>query len=153
LAIGPLIDAADEEIAYAVTTIFTFNIIALIVYPLLGHALHLSPVAFGSWTGAAVNDTSVVVATGYVYGKSAGATATVVKLTRTLLLVPLAFALGTAYAARRGGGSSGTLSARTLSKAILTSAAPLGALARHRFARLALPWLQKIVSIQFNASC
>jgi uncharacterized integral membrane protein (TIGR00698 family) len=118
LAIGPLIDATDEEIAYAVTTIFTFNIIALVVYPPLGHLLYLSPVAFGSWAGTAVNDTSVVVATGYVYGKMAGATATVVKLTRTLLLVPLAFTLGTAYAARRGSGSAGTLSARTLSKAI-----------------------------------
>jgi len=118
LAIGPLIDATDEEIAYAVTTIFTFNIIALIVYPLLGHALHLSPIAFGSWAGTAVNDTSVVVATGYVYGKIAGATATIVKLTRTLLLVPLAFTLGTAYATRRGGGLGDTLSARTLSKAI-----------------------------------
>jgi uncharacterized integral membrane protein (TIGR00698 family) len=118
LAIGPLIDAADEEIAYAVTTIFTFNIIALIVYPLLGRALHLSPVAFGSWAGTAVNDTSVVVATGYVYGKLAGVTATVVKLTRTLLLVPLAFALGTTYAARRSAGSPVALSGRALLEAV-----------------------------------
>lgn len=58
-----------------------------------------------SWTGTAVNDTSVVVATGYLYGKVAGAAATVVKLTRTLLLVSLAFVLGTAHAARRNGGS------------------------------------------------
>jgi uncharacterized membrane protein YadS len=99
LAIGPLIGAADEEIAYAVTTIFTFNIIALLVYPPLGHALHLSSVAFGSWAGTAVNDTSVVVATGYVYDPAAGATATIVKLTRTLLLVPLAVI---AAAHRRG---------------------------------------------------
>jgi uncharacterized integral membrane protein (TIGR00698 family) len=117
LAIGPLIDATDEEIAYAVTTIFTFNIIALIVYPIVGHALHLSPVAFGSWAGTAVNDTSVVVATGFVYGNVAGATATIVKLTRTLLLVPLAFALG-AVAATRGGGASVSPCARSLSKAI-----------------------------------
>jgi uncharacterized integral membrane protein (TIGR00698 family) len=118
LAIGPLIDATDEEIAYAVTTIFTFNIIALVVYPILGHALHLSAVAFGSWAGTAVNDTSVVVATGFVYGNVAGATATIVKLTRTLLLVPLAFALGTAAATRRGGASGKSPSARSLSKAI-----------------------------------
>lgn len=118
LAIGPIIDATDEEIAYAVTTIFTFNIIALIAYPLLGHALHLTSVAFGSWTGTAVNDTSVVVATGYDYGKVAGATATIVKLTRTLLLVPLAFILGTAHAARRSGGSGSNFSARSLSKSI-----------------------------------
>ncbi len=103
LAIGPLIAATDEEVAYAITTIFTFNIIALFVYPPLGHALHLTPIAFGSWAGTAVNDTSVVVATGFVYGPVAGATATIVKLTRTLLLVPLAFALGAAHAARKTG--------------------------------------------------
>lgn len=117
LAIGPLIDASDEEVAYAVTTIFTFNVIALIVYPIFGHMLHLSPVAFGSWAGTAVNDTSVVVATGFVYGNVAGATATIVKLTRTLLLVPLAFALS-AVAATRGGGASGSPCARSLSKAV-----------------------------------
>ena len=110
LAIGPMIAASEEEIAYAVTTIFTFNIIALLVYPPLGHALQLSSVAFGSWAGTAVNDTSVVVATGYVYSQAAGATATIVKLTRTLLLVPLAFIVGSAYAARakEGGGKVST---------------------------------------------
>ncbi len=105
LAVGPLIEASDEEIAYAITTIFTFNIIALFAYPPLGHALHLSSIAFGSWAGTAVNDTSVVVATGYVYSQEAGATATIVKLTRTLLLVPMAFILGWAFARRRGGGA------------------------------------------------
>jgi uncharacterized integral membrane protein (TIGR00698 family) len=118
IAIGPLIDATDEEIAYAVTTIFTFNIIALVVYPILGHAWSLGQVAFGSWDGTAVNDTSVVVATGYVYGKLAGATATVVKLTRTLLLVPLAFLLGTAHAARSHDGTPAKLSPRALLKSV-----------------------------------
>jgi uncharacterized integral membrane protein (TIGR00698 family) len=106
LAIGPLIEATDAEIAYAVTTIFTFNIVALLLYPVLGHALGMSQVRFGSWAGTAVNDTSVVVATGYVFGKLSGATATVVKLTRTLFLLPLAFTLASASAvrgARRGG--------------------------------------------------
>ncbi len=117
LAIGPLISATDEEIAYAVTTIFTFNILALLVYPLVGHSLHMGSVAFGSWAGTAVNDTSVVVATGYVYDKVAGATATVVKLTRTLLLVPLAFAIGSAYAARASGGAS-NLTARALLQSV-----------------------------------
>jgi uncharacterized integral membrane protein (TIGR00698 family) len=113
LAIGPLIGAADEEIAYAVTTIFTFNVIALLVYPPLGHALHLSSVAFGSWAGTAVNDTSVVVATGFVYDPTAGATATIVKLTRTLLLVPLAILTGWIAASRvPAGGVAQRLSPR-----------------------------------------
>ena len=54
----------------------------------------MSDNAFGSWTGTAVNDTSVVVATGYAYSHAAGATATIVKLTRTLFLVPLALGIG-----------------------------------------------------------
>jgi uncharacterized integral membrane protein (TIGR00698 family) len=118
LAIGPLIEASGEEIAYAVTTIFTFNIIALIVYPPLGRALGLSAVAFGSWAGTAVNDTSIVVATGYVYGPIAGATATIVKLTRTLLLVPLAVALGAAHAARTTGRGAEPLSVAKLLRTV-----------------------------------
>ncbi|MFZ1125932.1 MAG: putative sulfate exporter family transporter [Candidatus Baltobacteraceae bacterium] len=100
LALGPLVRAKDEEIAYAITTIFTFNIVALLLYPPLGHLLHLSSTAFGSWTGTAVNDTSVVVATGFIFSHAAGATATIVKLTRTLLLVPLAIAVGLHYGER-----------------------------------------------------
>jgi uncharacterized integral membrane protein (TIGR00698 family) len=100
LAIAPMTRAKDEDVAYAITTIFTFNIIALLIYPPLGHLLDLSASAFGSWTGTAVNDTSVVVATGYVYSQSAGAVATIVKLTRTVLLVPMAITVGLVYAAR-----------------------------------------------------
>ncbi len=102
LAIGPILGAADEEIAYALTTIFAFNIVALLAYPPIGHALRLSNVAFGAWTGTAVNDTSVVVATGYAFSHIAGATATIVKLTRTVFLVPLALGIGL-VAARRAG--------------------------------------------------
>jgi uncharacterized integral membrane protein (TIGR00698 family) len=100
LTVGPILGASDEELAYAITTIFTFNIVALLVYPTIGHALGMSQTAFGSWTGTAVNDTSVVVATGLVYGASAGAVATIVKLTRTVLLVPLAVIIGLVQAAR-----------------------------------------------------
>jgi uncharacterized integral membrane protein (TIGR00698 family) len=100
LAIAPLIEAEESETAYAVAVIFTFNIVALLAYPILGHALGMDQVAFGTWAGTAVNDTSVVVATGYAYGHAAGATATIVKLTRTLLLVPLALGVSTAYGVR-----------------------------------------------------
>lgn len=106
LTVGPIVGAAEEEIAYAITTIFTFNLVALLVYPLIGHALGMSQNAFGSWAGTAVNDTSVVVATGYVYGPVAGAVATVVKLTRTVLLVPLAIAVGLAHVAGSASASS-----------------------------------------------
>jgi uncharacterized integral membrane protein (TIGR00698 family) len=101
LTVGSVIDSTEEEMAYAITTIFTFNVVALIVFPPLGHMLKMSEIAFGAWAGTAVNDTSVVVSTGYLFGPAAGATATVVKLARTVLLVPLAVAIGLAYAWRR----------------------------------------------------
>ena len=101
ITVGPLIAASDEEIAYAVTTIFSFNILAVLIYPILGHILRLSDLGFGTWAGTSVNDTSAVVATSYIFSNAAGAVATVVKLTRTLLLVPLAVGVGF-FAAARG---------------------------------------------------
>src|SRR5207247_351403 len=82
------------ETAYAITTIFAFNILALLCLPLIGHAVGIGQPTFGTWVGTAVNDTSVVVATGYTYGPIAGGIATLVKLTRTILLVPLCIAVG-----------------------------------------------------------
>lgn len=97
VATGPVIEAEEQDISLAVATIFVFNTIALFVYPLLGHFLSLSDAAFGAWVGTAVHDTSSVVATGFAYSNQAGAIATVVKLTRTVLLVPLVFIVGIIY--------------------------------------------------------
>jgi uncharacterized integral membrane protein (TIGR00698 family) len=94
LAISPLVKAKTEETAYALTTIFAFNLVALLAYPWIGHQLNMSQSAFGIWAGTAVNDTSVVLATGFIFGSAAGVVATVVKLTRTALLVPLAIWVG-----------------------------------------------------------
>lgn len=104
-----VIGASEVAIATSVTTIFFFNVLAAVLFPLVGHALGLSQAAFGLWAGTAVNDTSSVVAAGTVFGASALATAVVVKLTRTLMIVPvsLGLALGThrrARAAARTGG-------------------------------------------------
>jgi uncharacterized integral membrane protein (TIGR00698 family) len=97
LAVSPLIRAREQETAYAVTTIFVFNIVALLLLPLIGHELGVSQLRFGTWVGTAVNDTSVVVATGYVYGPTAGGVAALVKLTRTILLIPLSILIGLVY--------------------------------------------------------
>lgn len=88
-AIAPIIEAEDQEIAYAISTIFLFNIVAVLIFPPLGHLLHFSDTAFGLWAGTAVNDTSSVVAGGYAYSNSAGAYATIVKLTRTTMIIPI----------------------------------------------------------------
>lgn len=100
VTVSPLINADEDEIGYAISTIFTFNVVAILVFPLIGHALGLPQVAFGTWAGTSINDTSAVVATGFAYGTTAAATATVVKLARTILLIPLAVAY-TLAASRR----------------------------------------------------
>jgi uncharacterized integral membrane protein (TIGR00698 family) len=105
LTIAPLVDADDDEVAFAVGTIFLFNLVALIAFPAIGHALGLTDTAFGAWAGTAVNDTSAVVATGRAYSDAAGAFATLVKVVRTLALVPMALAV--AALARRGAAGGG----------------------------------------------
>lgn len=88
-AISPIIEAEDQEIAYSISTVFLFNIVAVLIFPPLGHLLGFSNQAFGLWTGTAVNDTSSVVAAGYAYSNAAGAYATIVKLTRTTMIIPI----------------------------------------------------------------
>jgi uncharacterized membrane protein YadS len=88
--------AKAEEIAYAITVIFFFNLVAVFAFPLIGHALGLSDAGFGVWAGTAVNDTSAVVAAGFAYSQAAGITATVVKLTRTTMIIPLVIGFGLA---------------------------------------------------------
>lgn len=92
-AIAPIIEAEDQEIAYSISTIFLFNIITVLVFPPLGHLLGFSDQAFGLWTGTAVNDTSSVVAAGYAFSNAAGDYATIVKLTRTTMIIPISLIL------------------------------------------------------------
>ena len=94
-AIAPVIEASDLDVAYGMSATFLFDMIMIIVFPLLGRWMGLSDAAFGLWAGTAVNDTSSVVATGYAFSEAAGDFATMVKLTRTLAIIPavLAFSL------------------------------------------------------------
>lgn len=90
---APILKAKEEELTYAINTIFAFNVIALIVYPYIGQLIDLSDNQFGIWAGTAIHDTSSVVAAGYAYSDEAGATAVVVKLVRTLMLIPVSLLL------------------------------------------------------------
>ena len=94
-AIAPTIDADDTDVAYAMSATFLFDMAMIVLFPIMGHALGMSDQAFGIWAGTAVNDTSSVVATGYAFSEAAGDFATMVKLTRTLAIIPtvLTFAL------------------------------------------------------------
>lgn len=92
-ATAPVIGADDEEVAHAISTIFLFNVIAAFLFPALGHLMGMSDQSFGLWTGTAVNDTSSVVAAGYAFSDKAGNLAVIVKLTRTLMIVPITLVL------------------------------------------------------------
>lgn len=98
-AVSPVIRAKDAAVAYAISTIFVFNLTAVLVFPPLGHLLGLSQHAFGLFAGTAVNDTSSVVAAAASYGGVASHYAVVVKLTRTLMIIPIS--LGLAEVVRR----------------------------------------------------
>lgn len=92
-ATSPVINAKEEEVAHAISTIFLFNALAAFTFPLIGHLFHMSNECFGLWAGTAVNDTSSVVAAGYSFSTAAGNLAVIVKLTRTLAIVPITIAL------------------------------------------------------------
>lgn len=88
-AIAPTIDAEPKDIAYAISATFLFDIIMVILFPLMGKYFGMSDLGYGLWTGTAVNDTSSVVAAGYAFSDAAGSFAIIVKLTRTLSIVPV----------------------------------------------------------------
>jgi uncharacterized integral membrane protein (TIGR00698 family) len=92
-AVSPVIEAASTDVAYAISTIFLFNIAAVLVFPLIGHAIGMSQQSFGLFAGTAVNDTSSVVATATTYGAAAANHAIVVKLVRTLMIIPICLGL------------------------------------------------------------
>ena len=98
-AVGSVIGAAECEMTVALGTVFLLNAAALYVFPLLGHALHLSQTQFGTWAGIAIHDISSVVGASARYGLPALQTATAVKLSRALWIVPVS--LGAAFAAGR----------------------------------------------------
>jgi uncharacterized integral membrane protein (TIGR00698 family) len=95
-AIAPISQASEEEIAVAMGTVFTLNSVALLAFPPIGQALHLTQTQFGLWAALAIHDTSSVVGAGAKYGAVALAVGTTVKLARALWIVPLS--MGTAVA-------------------------------------------------------
>ncbi|WP_010282926.1 YeiH family protein [Bacillus timonensis] len=90
---SPIVRAKEEETAYAINTIFAFNVLAVLFYPLLGQLFSMPDHIFGLWAGVAIHDTSSVVAAGYSYSSAAGDTSVVIKLIRTLMLIPVTLIL------------------------------------------------------------
>jgi len=91
-AVGPVINASDEEMSVSLGTVFILNSIALFVFPFIGHRLGMTQGQFGVWAAIAIHDTSSVVGAASKYGAEALAIATTVKLTRALWIVPLTIA-------------------------------------------------------------
>lgn len=112
-ATAPVIDADDREIAQAISVIFLFNVIAALVFPTLGGMLGLTNEGFGLFAGTAINDTSSVTAAASAWdsmhpGANVLESATVVKLTRTLAIIPITLALACwqMRLARKAGGDA-----------------------------------------------
>ncbi|WP_353893926.1 YeiH family protein [Proteinivorax hydrogeniformans] len=88
-AVGPVIEAEDSAMAYAISATFIFDVFMVVLFPIMGSFLKMTDLGFGLWTGTAINDTSSVVAAGYSFSEVAGNYSVIVKLTRTLAIVPV----------------------------------------------------------------
>jgi uncharacterized integral membrane protein (TIGR00698 family) len=88
-AVGPITGASDEQMAVSLGTVFVLNSVALLTFPTIGAALHLSQTQFGLWAALAIHDTSSVVGAAAKYGAVALAVGTTVKLARALWIVPM----------------------------------------------------------------
>lgn len=88
-ALGPVIGASTLEMGVALTVVFLLNALALVVFPWIGHAAAMTQTQFGTWAALAIHDTSSVVGASSAFGQEALATATLLKLTRALWILPL----------------------------------------------------------------
>jgi uncharacterized integral membrane protein (TIGR00698 family) len=111
-AIGPILQANEEEMAVSLGTIFILNSIALLIFPPIGNALHLSQSQFGLWAALAIHDTSSVVGAATKFGPQALVIGTTVKLARALWIVPLALATAAIMRRRSKEASGGQSSLR-----------------------------------------
>lgn len=91
-AVGPVLKANENEMAVSLGVIFILNAVALFIFPPIGHLLDMSQAQFGTWAAIAIHDTSSVVGAGDAYGAEACQIATLIKCTRALWIIPLAFA-------------------------------------------------------------
>ncbi len=88
--VAPLIKSKEEETSYAIGTVALWGLVAILLYPLLGRAVHASDLGFGVFAGTAIHSTPQVVGAGFIYSDLAGQTATTVKLLRNCFMAPLA---------------------------------------------------------------
>ncbi|WP_036839599.1 YeiH family protein [Pleomorphomonas oryzae] len=92
-AANSVVDAHDEDVAYAVACVTVFGSIAMFAYPLLQGVLDLAPRDYGLWAGSSIHEIAQVVAATFAVGREAGDFGTVAKLTRVMTLAPMVFAM------------------------------------------------------------
>ena len=139
-AAAPVVKADDKEVSFAIATITVFGSLAVFFYPLIGHAMDLDVLSFGLWSGTAVPDTAQTIASGAVYSTVARDVATVVKLVRNVLIIPLLLLVAWGWN-RRGdeAGVSAETTKRSLRRAFPIFLVGFLALALVRTARLVDP--------------
>jgi uncharacterized integral membrane protein (TIGR00698 family) len=118
VATAPVIEAKDEDVSIAVATITFFGTLAVLLYPIIGYFAGLPDHVFGLWVGTAINDTSQVVAAGAAFSEVARDVATVVKLTRNTLMVPIIIVIGIVYARSQNRRTPGTATKFSFSKVV-----------------------------------
>ncbi len=144
VATAPVIGARSRDVAYAVATVTLFGTAAVFLYPIVGHAIPLGDVAFGLWSGIAINDTSQVVAASSAFSPGALEVATVVKLIRNALMAPLL--IGIAWTWARSGRTAGDTSAG-LRKAVPLFVLGFVAMAALRTAGVISPGLAAMLDV------
>lgn len=102
-AVGGVLKANENEMAVSLGVIFILNAIALFIFPPMGHFFGLSQAQFGTWAAIAIHDTSSVVGAGAAYGPEACDLATLIKCTRALWIIPLAFFTMWFFRKQKGG--------------------------------------------------
>ncbi len=111
-ATDAVIGADEADVSYAIATIFTFNVVAVLLFPALGHVLGFSQHSFGLWAGTAINDMSSVVAAATIYGHAAASYGVIVKLTRTLAIIPICLGLAAVRGWRAKDATEGSVARR-----------------------------------------
>ena len=101
ITIAPVIKAEDDDIFMSICIVTFFGVLAIFIYPIIGLALSLSDTVFGAWAGTAISSTSQVVATGFIFSEAAGQVATMIKLTRNVLMIPVIVLIGYYYNTRQ----------------------------------------------------
>ncbi|MGE0495445.1 MAG: YeiH family protein [Vulcanimicrobiota bacterium] len=155
-AVGGVIAATEIEMSVAMGTVFMLNATALFIFPPLGHWLDLTQLQFGTWAGVAIHDVSSVVGAAASYGPDALNTATAVKLSRTLWIIPVALAFGALLGQGEPDGEEGEKAPKAklrvpwfifgfLFASLLRSTVPMVAAIAPYIAHLAHPGLQLVL--------